>query len=78
MDELDSLKEEIEILTKRVNILEKKENIRKAHTYFKIIIKILLICLIVFGIWKSYDYVVNGIPDLIEDKVKSINSLKKN
>ncbi len=70
--EIEELQEEIEILKKRINNLERKENIRKAHSYFKMIIKIIIIALIVFGIWYGYNYVVNEIPNIVDDKIKSI------
>ena len=56
--------------------MEGKENRRKAWGYFKIIVKIVIVLLIVFGIWKAYDYVSNDVPKLIEDKVRSINPFK--
>ncbi len=75
--EIERLEEEILVLQKRISVLEGKENRRKAFGYIKLIGKIISICLIVFGIWKGYDYVVNGIPQLIEDKISNINIFKK-
>lgn len=76
--EVEKLEEEIEILKKRINILEKRENRRKALGYIKILEKIIVITLVVVAIWKGYDYVVNGIPKLIENKVSDLNPFKKN
>lgn len=74
--DIEKLEEEVLLLKKRISILEGKENRRKAWGYFKIIVKIVIVLLIVFGIWKAYDYVSNDVPKLIEDKVRSINPFK--
>ncbi len=75
--DIEKLEEEVLLLKKRISILEGKENRRKAFGYIKLIVKILLILLILFGIWKAYDYVSNDVPKLIEDKISSINPFKK-
>ena len=77
MEEIEKLEAEIVLLKKRIDVLEKTESRRKALKYFKILIKVLVIGALIFGIWKSYDYVVNGIPNLIEEKIKDINPFKK-
>ncbi len=69
---IQDLEEEIMLLKKRVSILEGKENRRKAFNYFKIIIKIALFLLFLFGIWKSYDYIVNEVPKLIKNEVNNL------
>ncbi len=74
---IDDLYEEIKLLKKRINILEGKENRRKALSYMKMIIKIISFCLLLFGIWKGYDYVVNEIPNLIKNEINELNPLKK-
>ena len=76
MEDIEDLKEEIDILKKRISVLEGKENRRKAYSYFKIIIKIILILLIIFGIWKGYNYIVNEIPNMINDSIKNLNPFK--
>ena len=79
MDEdIEKLEEEIILLKKRISILEGKENRRKAFGYMKIIGKLLIITLLIIGIWKGYDYVVNGIPKIIENKISDLNPFKKN
>ncbi len=75
--EVEKLKSEIELLKKRINSLEGRENRRRAFKYFKMIIKICLIGLILFGIWRGYDYMVNGIPNIIEEKISDLNPFKK-
>ena len=75
--DIDKLEEEILLLKKRISILEGKENRRRAFGYIKLIVKILLILLIAFGIWRAYDYVSNDVPKLIEDKISSINPFRK-
>ncbi len=69
---IENLEEEIILLKKRISILEGKENRRKAYSYFKIIIKIVFFFLLVFSIWKGYDYVVNEVPDLIKDEIANL------
>lgn len=76
-NDIDKLEEEILLLKKRISILEGKENRRRAFGYIKLIVKILLILLIAFGIWRAYDYVSNDVPKLIEDKISSINPFRK-
>ena len=76
-NDIEELEEEIKLLKKRISILEGKENRRKAFGYFKIIIKIIIIGLITYGLWQGYNYVVNEIPKLIENKVSDINPFKK-
>ena len=76
-NDIEKLEKEIILLKKRISILEGKENRRKAFGYMKIIGKILFIVLFAIGVWKGYDYVVNGIPKLIENKVSDLNPFKK-
>ena len=76
-DDIEKLEREIILLKKRISILEGKENRRKAWGYIKTLEKIVVVILIIFAISKGYDYVVNGIPKIIEDKVNSINIFKK-
>ncbi len=75
--EIDSLKEQITFLERRISELEKKENHRQVLKYLSLIWKILLIGAFAFGAWKAYDYVVNGIPKMIENKISDLNTLKK-
>ena len=75
--DIDELEDEIEYLKKRVSILEKKDNRRTSFKYLKIIAKILFWGLILFGIWRGYDYVVNGLPNMINEKIKEINPFKR-
>ena len=76
-DVIEELEEEIDILKKRISILEGKENRRKALGYAKIIFKIVIVILFVFGICKGYDYIVNGVPRLIENEINRLNPFKK-
>ena len=76
-EDILELQNEIEALNKRISILEKHENKRKAFSYLKLIIKILLIGAIIFGIWRGYEYVVHEIPNMMEEKIKYLNPFKK-
>ena len=75
-DEILELKEEIKFLEKRIDVLERSNNNRKAGIYLKMIIKICAILLVIFGLWRGYEYATREIPKLIEDKVKEINPSK--
>lgn len=77
-EELEELKEEIEFLSKRIDSLEKRENRRKAFGYTKLLIRVILILVTIYGIWRGYEYVVNEIPRIMEEKIKEINPIKKN
>ena len=75
---VQELEEEIEVLKKRVSILEKKENRRTSFKYLKIIIKVILLLLFAYIIWRGYDYVTHEIPNILNNKIKEINPFKKN
>lgn len=77
-EEILELKEEINLLTKKVEILEKKDNHRKAFTYIKILVKILLIGALAYGVYRGYEYVVKELPNIIVDKVKDSSKEKAN
>lgn len=77
-DEMVELKEEISFLKKRIEILEKINNRRKAYSYFKLLVKLCLILLTLYGIWRGYGYVKDEIPKLIDNKIKEINPFKSN
>lgn len=76
-DEIDDLREEVELLKRRISLLEKRENSRKAFTYAKLIFKIVLVCALVFAVWKGYDYIVKKVPKLIDDRIKSIVPIRR-
>ncbi len=76
--ELDDLRDEIDYLTKRIETLESAENKRKAAFYIKLLVKIVLVCLFAYGVWRGYDYVVHEVPNIMEEKIKELNPLKKN
>lgn len=71
------LQNEIDTLNKRIEILEKRENRRRSCGYIKLIIKILMIGAIIFGIWRGYEYITHEIPNIMEDKINSLNPFKK-
>ena len=77
-DEIMELKEEIELLNKRIDALEKSDSRRKAFTYTKILIRIVLILVAVYGAWRGYEYATSEIPKIMEEKIKEINPIKKN
>lgn len=70
-EDIDELKEEIEYLKKRIDILEKTERKRKAFKSLRIILKILFYGLIIFSIWKTYDYITNEIPHMVSEEVEN-------
>ncbi len=74
-DKIDELMEEIDILSRKVEILEKKENNRKAFSYVRLLVKIIVILLSAYGIWRGYEYIVNETPKIIEEKIREINPL---
>ena len=74
--EVNELREEIELLNKRINVLEKKESRRRSLTYLKALGKLLMIGALVFGVWRGYEYVVNEVPRMMEEKIKDLNPLK--
>lgn len=71
-DEIKDLKLEIKVLNKRIEILEVKERRRSAFKRVKIIFNILLLALLAYGVWYSYDYITNYIPNKIDDTIKEI------
>lgn len=75
--DINELEQEIEVLKKRVNILEKKESHRAAYKYIRIILKIILYAAAAFMLWKGYDYVVNGIPNMLNEKIQELNPFRK-
>ena len=77
-NELIELKDEIALLNERIRVLEKRDNRRRSLAYVKIIIKIIITCAIIFGIWKGYEYIVHEIPNMMEEKIKDLNPFKKN
>ena len=77
-DEVLELKEEIDFLSQRIEILEKNEKKRQAFFYVKILIKIVLLLAVVYGLWRGYEYIVNEIPKIMEEKINEINPIKKN
>ena len=74
--ELDELREEVKLLTKKVGILEKKENNRKALGYLKILFKVIMIIVVIYGAYRAYNYVVNDLPNDIVEKVKDLGISK--
>ena len=77
-EELNDLRDEIEYLNKRIESLESAENRRKAGFYIKLLVKVILIVLFAYGLWRVYDYAVHEIPNIMEEKIKEINPLRKN
>ena len=75
--DIKELEQEIAILQKRVNNLERKENRRVAYKNIRIVLKMLFYGLIIFALWRGYDYIVNGIPDMLNNKIQEINPFKK-
>ena len=75
--EIQSLKKEILILKERINVLEGKEHRRSIKKSFKTLFNIILVGVVVFTIWRAYDYVTNYIPNYLEEKVNELNPFNK-
>jgi sugar-specific transcriptional regulator TrmB len=60
------LRERIEELEDRLDELESKEERRKIFTIIKICLKVAIIGVIAFGLWKAYDYAKNVIEPIRE------------
>ena len=75
--EIEVLREEVNLLARKVEILEKKENHRKAYAYLKVLVKVILIAALSYGVYWGYKYAVKEIPNIIEEKIKDLNPLKK-
>ena len=75
--EIEKLEQEVTLLKKKISILEAKENKRQAFKYLKIFVKLALTIVLLFGIWKGYNYVVNELPNIMEDKINDLNPIKK-
>ena len=76
-DDMIELRNELDVLNERISILEKRDSRRRSFIYLKVLFKLILIGAIVFGIWRGYEYVVHEIPNMMEDKIKSLNPFKK-
>ncbi len=74
--EIDSLREEVNLLTKKVEILESKENKRRALGYVKVLVKIIMILAVIYGVYRGYEYVVKEIPQIMEEKIKELNPFR--
>ncbi len=75
--EIEKLEQEVTLLKKKISILEAKENKRQAFKYLKIFIKLALTIVLLFGIWKGYNYIVNELPNIMEEKINDLNPIKK-
>ncbi len=71
-DDVFELQNEIDLLKKRIALLERKENNRKAFSYVKILVKVLLLLVTIYGAWYGYNYVVNELPKIMEEKIQEI------
>ena len=77
-NEIVELKDEITFLEKRIEMLEKTNNRRKAYSYLKLLGKICLFLLIIYGGWRGYGYIKDEVPKIIDNKIKEINPFKSN
>ena len=75
--EIEKLEQEVILLKKKISILEAKENKRQAFKYLKIFVKLALTIVLLFGIWKGYNYIVNELPNIMEEKINDLNPIKK-
>ena len=74
--EVEALREEVNLLARKVEILESKENKRKAMTYVKVLVKVILIASLAYGVYRGYDYIVHELPNIIVEKLKDTGKEK--
>ena len=74
--EIMGLKEEITILNERIDALESINRKRKAFTYARVLVKVILILVTIYGVWRGYEYVSHEVPKMLEEKIKELNPLK--
>ena len=77
MEDIEELEQEVKVLKKRIEILERAENNRKISKYLSIIIKLVIIFVIAFSAYQGYNYVVNKLPELVENKIKDTIGIKR-
>lgn len=70
MEELNELQEQVKILEDRVYVLERQEATRKVKNWIKLLFKVLILVAVVIGSFLAYNYVVDELPKLIENKIK--------
>ena len=70
MEELNELQEQVKILEERVYVLERQEATRRVKNWIKILFKVLILVAVVIGSFLAYNYVVDELPKLIENKIK--------
>ena len=70
MEELNELQEQVKILEDRVYVLERQEATRKVKSWVKLLFKVLILVAVVVGAFFAYNYVVDELPKLIENKIK--------
>ena len=70
MEELNELQEQVRILEDRVYVLERQEATRKVKSWVKLLFKVLILVAVVVGAFFAYNYVVDELPKLIENKIK--------
>lgn len=70
MEEINELQEQVRLLEDRVYVLERQEASRKVRTWLKILFKVLILIAVVVGAFYAYNYVVDELPKLIENKIK--------
>ena len=81
MEELNELQEQVRILEDRVYVLERQEATIKVKSWVKLLFKVLILVAVVVGAFFAYNYVVDELPKLIENKIKetgneTINKVK--
>ena len=70
MEELNELQEQVKILEERVYVLERQEATRRVKNWIKILFKVLILVAVVIGSFLAYNFVVDELPKLIENKIK--------
>ena len=74
MEEINELQEQVRLLEDRVYVLERQEASRKVRTWLKILFKVLILIAVVVGAFYAYNYVVDELPKIIENKIKETGS----
>jgi hypothetical protein len=71
----EELRERIEELEDRVDELEGREHRRKVFGIVKLCIKLVILGLVIFGIWKVYSYVNNIIVKPLNNVIESTSEI---
>lgn len=68
--QIQELKREIDLLNAKVESLENKEKKRKTLSYVRLLLKVAIILFSIYGLFWSYNYLVEEVPKILQEKVK--------